>query len=106
PANIIFQALANDPDGFISRVEFYEGTVKLGETTNSPFTFTWSNAPLGAFSLSALAYDNWRGSNSSAAVTISISNAAPLVVLTNPVDGSFFFEGTNTTLTALASDAD
>jgi len=106
PSNIVIQASANDPDGFVSRMEFFQGSVKLGEATNAPFTLNWSNAPLGVFVLTALAYDNWRGSNSSAAVTVSVSNAPPLVALTNPVSGALFFEGTNISLAASASDPD
>jgi len=106
PSNIVFEADANDADGFISRVEFFQGGVKLGEATNAPFTLTWSNAPLGVFVLTAFAYDNWRGSNSSFAVTVSVSNAPPLVALTNPVSGALFFEGTNISLAASASDPD
>src|SRR5439155_20154324 len=101
-----FSATASDSDGFISRVEFFADSLKLGEATNSPYTLVWSNAPRGAFSLMARASDNWRGSNDSAVVAITISNSPPSVVLTNPVAGATFFEGTNITLSARASDAD
>ncbi len=106
PAAILLATTATDPDGFISRVEFYEGANKLGEATNAPFSFMWSNAPLGTFSLSAMAYDNWRGSNSSAAVSIGVSNLPPQVTLTNPIDGDLVFEGTNVNLAALPIDLD
>src|SRR5439155_9605302 len=99
-----FSATASDSDGFISRVEFFADSLKLGEATNSPYTLIWSNAPRGTFTLMARASDNWRGSNDSAVVAITISNSPPSVVLTNPVAGATFFEGTNITLSADASN--
>src|SRR5204863_174264 len=46
PAPVVLQAGASDSDGFISRVEYFEGNNKLGEATNAPYTVVWSNAPL------------------------------------------------------------
>src|SRR5207249_11440174 len=64
------------------------------------------NVLRGVFQLRALASDNWHGSNSSAVVTISVSNTPPSVALTAPANGAVFFEGTNVTLSALATDVD
>lgn len=58
PANIGITVSANDIDGYISFVEFFSGTNRIGAATQAPFSFIWSNAPPGYHPLSAVAYDN------------------------------------------------
>lgn len=57
PASVVIQANAQDFDGTVTNVAFYAGTNKLGETT-SPYSFTWTNPPLGRYFLTAQATDN------------------------------------------------
>lgn len=57
PTTVEFQAEASDEDGMLSKVEFYNGTTKLGEDVEAPFTFSW-NAPAGQHNVSAKAIDN------------------------------------------------
>ncbi|MEO8352205.1 MAG: Ig-like domain-containing protein [Chthoniobacteraceae bacterium] len=76
PANIIFSAEAHDSDGTIARVEFYQGTTKLGENAHNPYSFTWNNVPPGTYSLSAIAFDNEGASTQSAAVDVTVSGAS------------------------------
>ena len=73
PVNLTLTATASDPDGSIQRVEFYEGDIKLGEVTNAPFSFIWSNAPVGSHALVAKARDNRLAVTISSVNTISIS---------------------------------
>src|SRR6185503_9273693 len=40
-ANISIGAGASDSDGTVSKVEFFQGTTKLGEDASSPYSFTW-----------------------------------------------------------------
>jgi hypothetical protein len=42
----------------VTKVEFFDGLVKIGEDTTYPFAFTWSNAPAGFHSITALATDS------------------------------------------------
>ena len=72
PASVSISATANDTDGTISKVEFYNGTTLIGTSTTSPYTFTWSNVATGTYTISAKATDN-----SGAAVT---SSSASIVV--------------------------
>jgi Bacterial Ig domain/Bacterial TSP3 repeat len=51
------QADALDQDG-VRKVEFYDGTVKLGESTTAPFAFQWHNLPFGNRTITARAIDN------------------------------------------------
>ena len=77
PANIVLSASANDSDGSIARVEFYQGTTKLGQNTNNPFTFTWTNVAPGTYTLSAIAFDNQGASTKSATVNVTVNASAP-----------------------------
>ncbi len=94
PASLALTAEAMDPDGSIRKVEFFEGTNKLGEVISAPFTFTWENVSAGAYSLWARASDNREAVTDSRPVTISITNApgAP-VRIENPawVGSEFIF---------------
>src|SRR5882724_4654684 len=41
--NIMIKAEASDLDGSIAKVEFYDGSTKLGTALSSPYTFAWNN---------------------------------------------------------------
>ncbi|MBP2833005.1 hypothetical protein J8281_12480 [Aquimarina sp. U1-2] len=70
---VVITANASDNDGSITKVEFFQGTTKLGEDTASPYSFDWSNAAVGNYSLIVKATDN-RGATASSSVTISIQS--------------------------------
>jgi chitinase len=72
PATIAITASASDADGSVSKVEFYNGTTKLGESTASPYTYTWSNVPNGTYPLTAKATDNKGAVTTSGAVTVVV----------------------------------
>ena len=57
-ATIYLTGNSEDYDGSVVRVEFYNGTQKIGEDASSPYQFTWSNVPAGTYYLSAKAIDN------------------------------------------------
>jgi len=63
---ITVRAFFHDPDGYVTKVEFFAGTNKLGEF-NSPvdpfpapnsWEFEWFNPTVGTYSLTAVATDN------------------------------------------------
>ena len=72
PAAISIMANASDSDGMVKMVEFFQGSTKLGERTNSPYTFVWSNVVSGAYSLTARATDNLGATATSASVDIAV----------------------------------
>ena len=72
--DITLSATAADPDGAISKVEFYQGSTKLGEDTTSPYNYTWT-AGAGSYTISAKAYDNSGGTTESPAVNITVTSA-------------------------------
>lgn len=72
PASMSINANAADADGTISKVEFYQGTTKLGEDLSSPYSFSWSNVAAGTYSLSAKATDNANASTTSGIITVVV----------------------------------
>ncbi len=114
PATINLAATAHDPDGSIAKVEFYQGTTKLGEALQNPFTFAWSGMLPGSYALSAKAYDNQGAFALSAASPITVQAALPFVTdfessegyVAGPLagQGSWTVSG-NATLTTTDSNA-
>lgn len=58
PVDLNITVSAADPDGSVSKVEYYSGIEKIGESGINPFGYKWMNAPYGFCSLSAVATDN------------------------------------------------
>lgn len=58
PASITLSATASDTDGSIAKVEFFNGTTKLGEVTSPPYRLTVHNVGVGSHAMSAMATDN------------------------------------------------
>ena len=106
PANITISAAAAPSDAAISKVEFYEGVIKLGESTQAPFAFTWNNVPAGSYSLSVKATDNSGSVATSPAtgVAVDVPQAVPLsVALTLPTASALFSAPANIDIHAAAS---
>jgi uncharacterized repeat protein (TIGR02059 family) len=74
PATIRITANASDIDGTISKVEFFNGSIKLGERTTTPYTFVWNNVPRGTYSITATATDNLNSTRVSTPVSVSVRN--------------------------------
>ena len=88
-------------------MEFFEGTNKIGEVTNAPFTLVWSNVPWGGFTLRARATDDFGDATISSNVNISsISNQLPAISFLAPTNGQNFFRPAHILLNADASDTD
>jgi len=76
---IPFAANAADPDGTISKVEFYQGTTLLGTDTSAPYQYSWTGAAAGQYSLAAKAYDNKGASTISSPVAVTVLGAPAIV---------------------------
>ena len=75
PATINLTASAADADGTISKVEFFQGTTKVGQALTAPYTFSWTNVRGECYSLTAKATDNSGGTTTSAPVSILVQSA-------------------------------
>lgn len=96
PAGVLLEAGASDADGGVTRVEFLANGVVLGEATNAPYSFTWSNPPVGLHLVQAVATDN-EGAKAWSGRTIRIydSVGTPIVQIIQPVNGAVFQDPTN-----------
>jgi hypothetical protein len=74
PATIAIAANASDPENRLARVEFYNGSTRLGTDTTPPYTFSWPSVAAGAYSLTAIAYDLDGAQTRSAAVPVTVVN--------------------------------
>src|SRR5690606_18194368 len=74
PASIAIAATATDADGNVTKVEFFNGTSKLGEDNSSPYTFTWSNVPAGTYNIQVRATDN-DGATTNATRQVTVNGA-------------------------------
>lgn len=75
PATVTLQANASD-NGSVTKVEFFQGSTKLGEDTASPYSYTWSNAGAGTYILTARATDNQGATAISSSVSITINGSS------------------------------
>jgi hypothetical protein len=107
-SSLTLTATAADVDGTIARVEFYDGSTKLGEVTTVPFTFVWQNVPAGNHLIIARAIDNLGGTKDSAPRFVTASgggaNQPPTVALRTSTDTISTQDPV--TLTATAQDPD
>jgi len=104
---VTIEADAADPDGSITTVEFFAGVVKLSESTAAPYSFTWTNPPVGSFALTARATDNEGATAVSAPIAITVlTNRPPSVSILSPTNESNVLQSDTTVITAQASDPD
>jgi hypothetical protein len=110
-ASIPIAAVASDPDGNVSKVEFFADGVKIGERTASPYGWAWAGASLGNHSIVAVATDNAGATRSSAAVSVTvvppvIANVPPTTSWLQPTEAAAFNTGVSINLEANAADSD
>jgi hypothetical protein len=75
PATINLTATASDTDGAIAKVEFFNGTTKIGEDTTAPYSLAWTNVPAGTYTLTARATDNQGATGTSSPVAVTVNTA-------------------------------
>jgi gliding motility-associated-like protein len=103
---IAINATASDANGTVAKVEFFNGTTKLGEDATSPYSYNWTNAPAGTHTLTVKVTDNQNAVGTSAPVSITVvANTAPTVSITAPTANANFDAGTAITISATAADA-
>jgi hypothetical protein len=101
-ATITIDAVASDPDGTISKVEFYCGSIKLSELTLAPYTYTWKDVSAGTYAITAVATDNLNASTTSSPVELVVesnikydANSEIIKLYPNPSDGHFSIKFVN-----------
>jgi len=107
PTTVTINAIASDPEGKMTSVDFYAGSTMLVRDTTSPYSATWAPSTAGTYALTAVAHDGDGGSTTSGTVNVSVltaTNKAPTVSLST--GGTSFAAPANITLGASASDPD
>ncbi len=79
PAIITIGANASDSDGSVTKVEFYQGSTKIGEDISAPYSISWSGVSAGNYSLTVRATDNAGSTATSLPVSVTV-NARSITV--------------------------
>ena len=105
PATLTLMANATSQNTTITGIIYYDTNWTLiGQSPGAPFSFTWSNIPVGTHNITAYAYDSLGNSNYSAPVSISVVNSVPpMVSLTSPTNGTTLAAPATLTLSADAT---
>ncbi len=77
--SVLLSAIASDSDGGVTNVQFFQGESLLGETGGPDWTFLWTNADPGLYSLRCVATDNGGLSGTSAPVALFICGSGGLL---------------------------
>jgi len=72
-ANIVISANSSEGNYSVSRVDFYQGATPICSSTTAPYSVTWSNVPIGNYSLTAEATDDRGTTTTSDAVSITVN---------------------------------
>ena len=93
---------ASDPDGTISKVEFYNGQTQLVELTSPPYSYTWKDVAAGSYSITAIATDNSGDTTLSSPVEFVVggkvkydANSDIINLYPNPNNGHFSIDFIN-----------
>jgi hypothetical protein len=79
-ATVDISASASDPDGSVSKVEFFANGTKLGEDKGSPYAHSWQGVAAGSYTLTAKATDDAGASKTSSGVSITVGPTADVVI--------------------------
>jgi hypothetical protein len=98
PATVTIDVDASDPDGSITKVELFNGAVKLYEKTAAPYSFTLKDLPAGSYELKAVATDNMKASATSTSIDLTVTSYIEardyFNLYPNPNDGRFTIDFT------------
>lgn len=107
PGTIVLNAAANDPDGTVTRVDYYDGGSLIGGATTPPYAVNWVNPSVGTHTLTARATDGAGTFGHSTPISVNIvNNVPPTVDLTAPVAGATYRAPATISFAANAADSD
>ncbi len=73
---VLMRATAAVTTGTVARVEFYQGTTKVGEDATAPYEFSWTGFAAGTYQLTARAVSDTGATGDSTPATLTVT-AAP-----------------------------
>ncbi|MEM7032009.1 MAG: Ig-like domain-containing protein [Chloroflexota bacterium] len=109
PADIVLRANSTDPDGAVTRVDFFAGPALIGSVSQAPYDFVWTVQQPGTYRLTSIATDDKNATATSAQVDITVTeptNALPTVNIAEPLAGATFDAGGNILIAVITDDAD
>ena len=74
PATLNLTANAADTGGNIVKVEFFNGTAKLGEDFMAPYAYSWTGIAAGTYSITVKATDNLGLSTTSTPISVTVKS--------------------------------
>lgn len=80
-ANVPLAVSITDNGRVISKVEYFAGTQKIGESTSSPFSFNWQNVPEGVYAITAQLTDDVGDTARSGRTIITVGNPNDVLFL-------------------------
>lgn len=105
--DIVIKANTTTADLPVSKVEFYNGTEKLGEVATSPYQFTWTKVPVGNYNLKVTVTDTAGNTSESSLVPVTVLlSLPPEVSIVSPENNSFLPENSDILITASSVDTD
>ena len=113
-ATLTVTATADDQDGTVVVVEFFDNDALIGSDHTSPYAVNWTPSVSGTHTLTARATDDSGATAVSSPVGVTVTasppppppNQRPSVALTSPADGTTIVLGGAVTVSATASDPD
>ncbi|MBB4078008.1 hypothetical protein GGR28_000609 [Lewinella aquimaris] len=75
--DVVITASANDSDGTVSSVAFFDGSTPLGVDNDAPYFVTLPNISSGAHTLTAVATDDNGATTTSSAINVTANDPAP-----------------------------
>ena len=72
PAVLTIEAIAADSDGTVDSVAFFANGQPIGTDATAPYSITWA-APMGSYTLTAVAMDNQGATTASAPVHVTVN---------------------------------
>lgn len=106
PNNLTLNAVVQDPDGYITNVNYYLNGSHAGSVATSPYILRLTNLLAGTYSVTAVCFDNHGYSNTSAVVTFYVTKVPPTVGFVTPTNGATFAYGGIIPVGLTAADAD
>jgi hypothetical protein len=94
PTNITFTATVSDENPL--QVDFFANGVKLSSDSAAPFTYTWNNPAPGDYTLTAVVYDSWALTATSAPVRVVVAPTNGTVMTLVPSGAVWFYNDTGT----------
>jgi RHS repeat-associated protein len=85
----------SDSDGYVAEVEFFSdsktslGTLTRNGPSSDPFVFSWLPPSAKSYQIYAIATDNRDLTKSVGPLSLNVTNAAPILTLSQPIDGLF-----------------